>query len=320
MHGRALFMCYPPPDSNMAELAVTKYTGDTLLYVGEWGGDTGTTALQEKLVRGWYLQEVCPLPNWGETCYELMVWKRASDRKHCTGNVLLNHGSPLQVVAEKGSVAGDERTHKRAAHRDWRATNGDNAGSSSNAGLCLRLLMPLGMHCMTCGVQGTPSSPLWRCRQTFCFAFCSDKCLQLALQSHSDCVSGRWSCKLLSQELCSTPVGAQKAAKVSLKARKGSVLSSASHDPASATSLACVEANPHPQAVRVGSYTSELRWRHCSMHASDFQLSDTRLYQRCMYGGGAAHGVQMRGLAACEEISGSTKKLKRKKKRKRQVE
>ena len=76
MLGRTLFLCYPPPDTQMALQALQAYSGSTMCYVGEWSGDTGTAEFQAELLRKWRLTERIALPNWGDTVYELMIWQR----------------------------------------------------------------------------------------------------------------------------------------------------------------------------------------------------------------------------------------------------
>ena len=71
-----LFLCYPPPDNDMALLALRSYKGDTIAYVGEIQGDTGSKSFENELFKYFHCEEVIKLPNWGDTCYSLMIWKR----------------------------------------------------------------------------------------------------------------------------------------------------------------------------------------------------------------------------------------------------
>ena len=75
-HSSTLLLCYPPPDSSMALDALRTYKGSTVAYVGEWQGDTGTRSFEVLLSRAFFVSEVVQLPNWGDTCYSLMVWRR----------------------------------------------------------------------------------------------------------------------------------------------------------------------------------------------------------------------------------------------------
>lgn len=75
-HSSTLLLCYPPPDSSMALDALRTYKGSTVAYVGEWQGDTGTRSFEALLSRAFFVEEVVQLPNWGDTCYSLMVWRR----------------------------------------------------------------------------------------------------------------------------------------------------------------------------------------------------------------------------------------------------
>ena len=76
-HRRAtLFLCYPPPDSDMALDAVRAYTGDTVCYVGEYRGDTGTSKFEALLDATFQCVQHVLLPNFGDTCYDLTIWKK----------------------------------------------------------------------------------------------------------------------------------------------------------------------------------------------------------------------------------------------------
>ena len=74
---RVLFLCYPPPEGNMAAEALSRFTGDRLAVVGEVRGDTGTRAFEEALMLGWAL--VTPpvaLAQWGDTAASMTLWRR----------------------------------------------------------------------------------------------------------------------------------------------------------------------------------------------------------------------------------------------------
>lgn len=80
---KALLLCYPPPASSMAALSLQMYLkagGKTVLYVGEWFGDTGTSEFQVQLNKTCLLVKRVALPNWSNTSYELTVWKVRSDQ------------------------------------------------------------------------------------------------------------------------------------------------------------------------------------------------------------------------------------------------
>lgn len=46
--------------------------------VGEWGGDTGSSAFTAALQGGWRLTERIALPNWPDSAHELTVWERGT--------------------------------------------------------------------------------------------------------------------------------------------------------------------------------------------------------------------------------------------------
>ena len=60
-----LFLCWPPYNEPMANVALSSYTGSTLIYVGEGaGGCTGDDAFFEQLEQHWRCDQVIPLPQW----------------------------------------------------------------------------------------------------------------------------------------------------------------------------------------------------------------------------------------------------------------
>lgn len=83
---RSLFLCYPPPNNPMALSCLEAYHGLRVAVVGEVDGDTGTTAFLRALVDQFTLERKVPLPNFGDTVYELTIWQRRanseSPRKH----------------------------------------------------------------------------------------------------------------------------------------------------------------------------------------------------------------------------------------------
>jgi len=64
----------------MASQAVKAFGGATLAHVGEWHGDTGDRGFESQLAAGWELAERLPLPCWGDTCEELTVWRRRTQK------------------------------------------------------------------------------------------------------------------------------------------------------------------------------------------------------------------------------------------------
>lgn len=172
MRGRALFLCYPPPDSSMAEVALRAYTGDTVGCVGEWSGDTGTAAFQQALLCDWRLVEAVPLPNWGDTCYELLVWRRKSAKQMLAGKrVRCQHGAAA-AKDERAGAAADCTRLDGSVREAVEPPAGDDRPSR---------LEPLATSCHQCGSAGAEDAPLRRCRLTCCFAFCSQRCLNAAI-------------------------------------------------------------------------------------------------------------------------------------------
>lgn len=78
----SLLLCMPPPNDAMAEDTLRNFRGDNLFYVGEFGtGLTGNLEFHETLCKDWTLQKRVELPNWGNTAYDLSVWKRGTPDK-----------------------------------------------------------------------------------------------------------------------------------------------------------------------------------------------------------------------------------------------
>lgn len=72
----ALLLCYPPKGSPMASNSLAAFSGNTLVHIGEWAGDTGDAAFERQLADGWKLTRRLPLPCWGDTTEDLTIWKR----------------------------------------------------------------------------------------------------------------------------------------------------------------------------------------------------------------------------------------------------
>eukprot|EP00736_Rhodelphis_marinus_P014170 Rmarinus@m.26270 len=86
---RTLLLCWPPREDDksnmMAYNCVQNFAGETLLYVGEWRGQTtresqyGESAgrlFQEYVESNFYLTETVVIPNWPFSRDKLMVWRR----------------------------------------------------------------------------------------------------------------------------------------------------------------------------------------------------------------------------------------------------
>lgn len=76
MAKRSLFLCYPPPGDAMAVRCIQLFQGDVVLHVGEWQGDTGDCRFERELQRQFVVVQNVLLPNWGNSAYELTVWRR----------------------------------------------------------------------------------------------------------------------------------------------------------------------------------------------------------------------------------------------------
>lgn len=62
---RALFLCWPPYQDEMAEKALNVYTGNTLIYIGEYqGGCCATDEFFDCIEHDWSEIEEIQLPQW----------------------------------------------------------------------------------------------------------------------------------------------------------------------------------------------------------------------------------------------------------------
>ena len=97
-HGSSasLFLCYPPPDNDMALAALRAFKGNTLCYVGEFSGDTGTRSFEKLLVASFVCCEILSLPNWADTCYSLMIWRRKTSNNSANNDVGEQRTNPFR--------------------------------------------------------------------------------------------------------------------------------------------------------------------------------------------------------------------------------
>ncbi len=77
-NGRVLFLCWPPSINDMALEALEAYTGDTVVYVGEWtNGATGTPAFRALLDAEWELVRTVEIPVWWGRDDAVRIYRRA---------------------------------------------------------------------------------------------------------------------------------------------------------------------------------------------------------------------------------------------------
>lgn len=146
----SLFICFPPPDDNMAIDSLISFTGQHVIHIGEWEGFTGSTEFENHLFTNFELVERVELPNWQDTCYDLTVWKRRSIASTAAGNPKKTDG------AKKSSSSDDSSTSISAS-------------------------LPTGI-CFNCGHT---DRVLRRCRCCRLVSFCSKACASQASRQHS---------------------------------------------------------------------------------------------------------------------------------------
>ena len=75
LSGKNLILSYPPPDKPMAFDVLRRYAGDTVVYIGEWGGLTGTAEFERELERRFKVVEARECASWGEDAAYVSVWE-----------------------------------------------------------------------------------------------------------------------------------------------------------------------------------------------------------------------------------------------------
>lgn len=73
---RALLLCWPPYNSPMAMECLNHYAGETVLYVGEWGGCTADDGFHSQLERDFDVVKTVRIPCWPGIHDTLTVHKR----------------------------------------------------------------------------------------------------------------------------------------------------------------------------------------------------------------------------------------------------
>jgi hypothetical protein len=72
-----LLLCWPPFESSMAFQALQNYSGQTVIYVGEWEGRTADLAFHSALKsREWRLVDELKIPNWPGYSDQIYVFER----------------------------------------------------------------------------------------------------------------------------------------------------------------------------------------------------------------------------------------------------
>lgn len=72
----ALFLCWPPQGSNMADDALRRYSGDVVVYVGEWMVGCATPEFFWRLREHFHAVDVVELPQWSMRHDRLLVFRR----------------------------------------------------------------------------------------------------------------------------------------------------------------------------------------------------------------------------------------------------
>jgi len=150
---------------------------------GEWQGDTGTKGFEKLLSAEFSCEELLPLPNWGDTCYTLTVWRRRGSNSSNGGS----GGSSKGTKGGKDGKSGDGKKDKA-----------NNGGAAVPEHLLPHTIHPfLCSHCGRGRTDATTTSTnssgsdgsvrqLFRCRLTYHVYFCSSECAVQGRATHLD--------------------------------------------------------------------------------------------------------------------------------------
>src|SRR5262249_778993 len=76
-----LMLCWPPYEDHMAALALERYRGTRVIYIGEGaGGCTGNDAFHAALAEQWDLVTSHEIPQWQGLHDEVDVYARRGER------------------------------------------------------------------------------------------------------------------------------------------------------------------------------------------------------------------------------------------------
>jgi len=74
----ALMLCWPPFGDDMAAVALDRYRGDNVVYIGEHDGCTGDEKFHEALAERWQLTACYEIPQWNGLHDDVHVYRRAT--------------------------------------------------------------------------------------------------------------------------------------------------------------------------------------------------------------------------------------------------
>jgi hypothetical protein len=101
----ALLLCYPPPDSSMAQDALAAYLqvgGTCLVHIGEFVGLTGTADFEDLLLHYFNCADRFPCLTWGTDAAEVTIWiKNDSEQPRRSPPLLLPCSNCGKVEASK---------------------------------------------------------------------------------------------------------------------------------------------------------------------------------------------------------------------------
>ena len=93
-----LFLCYPPPDSNMAEMCLQYYKGSTVAYVGEFQGTTATRAFERRLLSEYKITRSIRIPTFPDQICSLTIWARRAKTISPLSDAIFLASWPIRCV------------------------------------------------------------------------------------------------------------------------------------------------------------------------------------------------------------------------------
>lgn len=110
-----LLLCYAPNDTTMGKEALQHFTGNAVVHVGEFRGDSGDPDLEQILLwsGSFKLEKEISLPNFANTAYALTLWRR--QQPALTQKEIGFHLSQMKLCPFACSQCGRTENLKRCA-------------------------------------------------------------------------------------------------------------------------------------------------------------------------------------------------------------
>lgn len=116
IEGRTLFLCWPPHNDKMAFNALSRFIGDGVIFVGEYGGATGDPQFFQLLETGWDEEFSAPIPNWTGRDDALFVYRRKG----------VSAGRPSSLPATCSRSFSEWQEWREEEWEEWKRTAQDD--------------------------------------------------------------------------------------------------------------------------------------------------------------------------------------------------